>query len=141
MPPQYLRTQASFWSIDGPGVAKAPHKQAFREQRVADIVLPQDRRVGINIFQRVADIVSPQGGNPGRDARTSGPRFRQPAQQYSPALRTRTRTTSQITNRTSQSPRRECVFPQPQVTRQASRLGGARESKRGFEAALCEATC
>ena len=44
---EYLRTQASLWSIDGPGVAKAPHKQAFREQRVADIVLPQDRRVGI----------------------------------------------------------------------------------------------
>ena len=49
---EYLRTQASLWSIDGPGVARAPHKQAFREQRVADILLPQDRKVGINLFAK-----------------------------------------------------------------------------------------
>ena len=46
---EYLRAQASLWSIDGPG---APHKQAFREQRVADILLPQDRKVGINLFAK-----------------------------------------------------------------------------------------
>ena len=32
---EYLRTQASLWSLDGPGIAKKSNKQAFREQRVA----------------------------------------------------------------------------------------------------------
>ena len=89
----------------------------------------------------------PQGGNPGRDARTSGPGFRQPGQQYSPAIRTRTRTTGLADHEplpasqcaTSSPPAGSACSPQPQVTRQASRLGGARKSKRGFEAALCEA--
>ena len=47
---EYLRTQASLWSLDGPGIAKESNKQAFREQRVASIVLPTDRRVGLDLF-------------------------------------------------------------------------------------------
>ena len=43
---EYLRTQASLWSIDGPGIATAPRN------RVADIVLPQERRVGIKLFAK-----------------------------------------------------------------------------------------
>ena len=47
---EYLRTQASLWSIADPGVAKVSHKQAFREQKVASIVLPTERKVGASLF-------------------------------------------------------------------------------------------
>ena len=46
----YLRTQASLWSMDGPGVAMESHKQAFRERKVASIVLPVERKVGLELF-------------------------------------------------------------------------------------------
>ena len=48
---EYVRTQASLWSMDGPGVAKALHKQAFRERTVASIVLPAERKVGLDLFE------------------------------------------------------------------------------------------
>ena len=46
----YLRTQASLWSMDGPGIAMESHKQAFRERKVASIVLPVERKVGLDLF-------------------------------------------------------------------------------------------
>ena len=47
---EYLRTQASLWSLDGPGIAKNSNKQVFRKQRVASIVLPTDCRVELDLF-------------------------------------------------------------------------------------------
>ena len=46
----YLRTQASLWGMDGPGIARESHKQAFRERKVASIVLPVERKVGLDLF-------------------------------------------------------------------------------------------
>ena len=36
--------------MDGPGIATALHKQAFRERTVASIVLPAERKVGLDLF-------------------------------------------------------------------------------------------
>ena len=47
---EYLRTQASLWSIADPGVANVSHMQAFREQKVASIALPIERKVGASLF-------------------------------------------------------------------------------------------
>ena len=47
---EYVRAQASLWSMDGPGIATALHKQAFRERTVASIVLPAERKVGLDLF-------------------------------------------------------------------------------------------
>ena len=43
--------KASLWSIDSPGIAKVARKQAFRERKVADIVLPK-RKVGVSLFDK-----------------------------------------------------------------------------------------
>ena len=36
--------------MDGPGIARESHKQAFRERKVASIVLPVECKVGLDLF-------------------------------------------------------------------------------------------